>query len=30
VPFVYHALPWDMVGDVLYPLNQPAAVAPRL
>src|SRR4051794_29627475 len=26
--FVYHGVPRDMVGDVIYPLNQLAALAP--
>ena len=28
--FVYHAVPRDMVGDVLYPLNQLEAMRPGL
>lgn len=28
--FVYHGVPRDMVGDVIYPLNQLAAIHPEL
>lgn len=28
VPFVYHSVPRDMVGSILYPLNQLQAIAP--
>ena len=28
--FVYHGLPRDMVGDVIYPLNELSTIQPRL
>jgi hypothetical protein len=30
MPFVYHGVPREMAGEVLYPLNQLAAIAPGL